>query len=138
LVLNFSGRFLLTESQKRQRMSMYISLFTVLPFCKLYQRNPATSWSSYVFSAGLLPGLFRSFWLIEAANESRSIPYCDQFCISLIHTRSNYILCRRIVTLESPQIIQHSIFGPCHVQRNGSCVFTWPAEIDSASMSFPL
>jgi hypothetical protein len=48
LVLHFSGRFVLTASLSRRRMSMYISLFTATHSCKLYQRIPGTFRSYYV------------------------------------------------------------------------------------------
>jgi len=54
LVLNFSGRFSVIASLRRRRISVYISLFTVLRIpwcsncCKLYQRIPGSFWSYYI------------------------------------------------------------------------------------------
>jgi len=69
MVIHFSGRFRLTRSLRRRRMSKYISLFTLaIPgiiitanSCKLYQRNPRTYLSCHNCFAFKSSGIWRFF-----------------------------------------------------------------------------
>jgi len=94
LVLDFSRRFLLTSCLRRRRMSMYVSVFTVLQFPSCSNSSNYTSEFRELFE-----GTTRRNVCTRPISEWRKLPYVFKFAIGnggaesrMVHRRAFYLV----------------------------------------------